>query len=430
MRTKNRSGSAVFVCALGAALGGFGVCYGDDPWQELGGGASATVHALVAHGDDLYVGGAFNSVGGNSSLKKIARWHGTENAWHSIDGGMNNTVRGLAMSAECGLAAGGMFNKAGSASAKRIATCDGGYGPWTALSNGAQGNVLAVAIYNEEIIIGGDFSSPAENIARWDAALGIWRAIEDGLDHKVMCLREHADHLIVGGKFGWAGDVQVRRIACWDGEGQWQPFAPLVEEGVPHPSVRAIEIWQGDIVIGGDWILSHPVGPQEEAQWYVARWSGEEWLAVGGAFNGRIRALADFNGDLFAGGEFTTNADCDAPANHIARFDGRHWHPVDGGVNSTVWALAAYNGQLIVGGDFTNAGGAPASRLARWTPSGGTPGNPPGDLTGNGSVGVPDLLILLGCWGPVVTGCEYADLTGSGAVGVADLLILLANWGP
>ena len=60
------------------------------------------------------------------------------------------------------------------------------------------------------------------------------------------------------------------------------------------------------------------------------------------------------------------------------------------------------------------------------------PGAPaiPGDLDGDGSVGVNDLLILLASWGPCPD-CKDcpADLDGSCSVGVADLLILLANWG-
>ncbi len=53
-----------------------------------------------------------------------------------------------------------------------------------------------------------------------------------------------------------------------------------------------------------------------------------------------------------------------------------------------------------------------------------------GDLDNDGQVGVKDLLILLGSWGP----CENcapcpADLDGTGVVGVSDLLILLGNWG-
>ena len=53
------------------------------------------------------------------------------------------------------------------------------------------------------------------------------------------------------------------------------------------------------------------------------------------------------------------------------------------------------------------------------------------DLNGDGSVGILDLLILLGSWGPCPdppNPCP-ADLNGDGSVGILDLLMLLANWG-
>jgi thiol-disulfide isomerase/thioredoxin len=55
---------------------------------------------------------------------------------------------------------------------------------------------------------------------------------------------------------------------------------------------------------------------------------------------------------------------------------------------------------------------------------------PPFDLDGDGMVAVPDLLILLGSWGPCGD-CEHCpgDLDGDCAVGVSDVLELLANWG-
>ncbi len=53
----------------------------------------------------------------------------------------------------------------------------------------------------------------------------------------------------------------------------------------------------------------------------------------------------------------------------------------------------------------------------------------PADLNDDGSVGVSDLLILLGFWGPCWPVC-LGDLDGDGDVGVKDLLALLANWGP
>ncbi len=51
------------------------------------------------------------------------------------------------------------------------------------------------------------------------------------------------------------------------------------------------------------------------------------------------------------------------------------------------------------------------------------------DLNGDGSVGVKDLLFLLGSWGVCGKGCCLADLDINGNVGVTDLLILLGNWG-
>ncbi len=53
----------------------------------------------------------------------------------------------------------------------------------------------------------------------------------------------------------------------------------------------------------------------------------------------------------------------------------------------------------------------------------------PWDLNDDGSVGVPDLLILLGFWGPCQKVC-FGDFDDSGDVGVKDLLFLLGNWGP
>ncbi len=59
--------------------------------------------------------------------------------------------------------------------------------------------------------------------------------------------------------------------------------------------------------------------------------------------------------------------------------------------------------------------------------------NPGGslDLDGSGDVGVKDLLILLGVWGPCPKkGDCPADFDESGDVGVKDLLFLLGVWGP
>ena len=55
----------------------------------------------------------------------------------------------------------------------------------------------------------------------------------------------------------------------------------------------------------------------------------------------------------------------------------------------------------------------------------------PGDVDGDGTVGIVDFLALLGAWGPCPgppVPCP-ADVDGDLAVGITDLLALLANWG-
>ncbi len=73
--------------------------------------------------------------------------------------------------------------------------------------------------------------------------------------------------------------------------------------------------------------------------------------------------------------------------------------------------------------DELDAGSDPADPIS-------TPNNV-GDVDGDGSVGITDLLALLAAWGPCPVppaGCP-ADIDGDGIVGITDLLSLLGHWG-
>ena len=52
-----------------------------------------------------------------------------------------------------------------------------------------------------------------------------------------------------------------------------------------------------------------------------------------------------------------------------------------------------------------------------------------GDIDGDGTVNLVDMLILLASWGACEPGCCLADLDIDGDVGITDFLILLGNWG-
>jgi len=65
------------------------------------------------------------------------------------------------------------------------------------------------------------------------------------------------------------------------------------------------------------------------------------------------------------GGAFTTAGG--VSANGIAKWDGTQWSALGSGMNAgVVWALTAYNGELIAGGNFTTAGGQVSAYWARW----------------------------------------------------------------
>ena len=66
-------------------------------------------------------------------------------------------------------------------------------------------------------------------------------------------------------------------------------------------------------------------------------------------------ALTVYNGELIAGGRFTTAGG--VTCNYIARWNGATWQPLGAGMNGDVYALTVYNGELIAGGYFTTAGG-------------------------------------------------------------------------
>ncbi len=88
-----------------------------------------------------------------------------------------------------------------------------------------------------------------------------------------------------------------------------------------------------------------------------------------------------------------------------------------------IWIESLTPGDYLLAATRADGGDDPASLALAWWNNGDAP-DVPGDLNGDGIVGVDDLLILLSQWGE----CQACsgDLDGNGTVAVDDLLILLA----
>lgn len=133
-------------------------------------------------------------------------------------------------------------------------------------------------------------------------------------------------------------------------------------------AVRAMASFQGDLYAGG---LFTTAGGASAA--YIARWNGASWSAVGGGMDSDVMALCVFddgNGPaLYVGGTFTMAGTL--PVNRIARWDGNNWSDVAGGVTGgEVRAMTVFDDgagpALFVGGTFSNAGSVSARRIAKW----------------------------------------------------------------
>lgn len=194
----------------------------------------------------------------------------------------------------------------------------------------------------------------------------------------------------------------------------------LPGDGLPglNGTVKSSLVWDDGtgpaLYVGGSFTVAGNILANN-----IAKWNGTSWQALGSGVTatGRIRpfnpispfhdvyALAAYNGQLIAGGSFTTAGG--ARANFIAAWNGVSWQPLGSGMNSIVHSLAVYNGQLIAGGDFTTAGGISANRIAAWN---GSSWQPLGTAIAAGSIRA--LVVYDGC---LVAGGGFDTAGGVGA---------------
>lgn len=110
---------------------------------------------------------------------------------------------------------------------------------------------------------------------------------------------------------------------------------------------------------------------------HIARWNGSTWTSLAGGVNDGVFALLAIDAGtpggpaLYAGGYFTQAGG--RPASRVARWNGSEWSAVGSGLNGAVLALASFQGGIYAGGQFSGPGGSAwgtsLSRLARWNGS-------------------------------------------------------------
>ncbi|UCH85400.1 MAG: hypothetical protein JSW50_06855 [Candidatus Latescibacterota bacterium] len=191
----------------------------------------------------------------------------------------------------------------------------------------------------------------------WDPTFG-----PQGMNDAVYDIVLHGEYVYAGGRFTMAGDLDVGRVARWDGV-SWSDICGGVGQPTGYDAVTALLFHDGVLYVGGVF-----QGAGNTPAMNIARWDGSQWLEMGG-FDGQVHDLEFFDGDIYACGDFYRSGS--TVLNGIARWDGSGWQPMGNGLKvgtdvGTGNSMDTNDTHLYVGGYFTKAGNITAIKTAKW----------------------------------------------------------------
>ena len=362
-------------------------------WFTFGNGSSTNVWSLAVDGRRLYASGNFSALGGGPRTREIAVWEG--DGWHRLgptgEDGTDSTVVSIA-AADGDVYIAGPFRTAGTSTAAGLARWSIGRQSWVSLnrqlatSGGVNGDVRAIALTDDFLYVGGQFTTAGfvktRSLARWSRKTGVWSEFGGGIDvdrsrapfHEpaVYAIAVDGSNVYIGGRFDIAGGKEAYNVARWNGT-EWSGLDEGIginHEGGAYDSVTAVyalAAQDGILYVGGEFTVA---GGSEANR--IARWneSTREWSTVGGGLGGaphgtRVSAIAINGEDLYIGGSFPVAGN--ESVRNIARFDGTTWHRLGSGISSEVLALTiGPDGTLYAGGGFSSAGGRSIENVAAW----------------------------------------------------------------
>lgn len=341
------------------------VTWDGDAWTGSGGGPNGAISTLVwdSTRHKLYVGGMFAEREGERNF--IAVWNGDE--WAALGEGLNWGVASMALDPASGtLYVGGAFDNGGDRSF--LAAWDGE--TWSPIGGGVDGPVKALAwdASGSRLFVAGVFSHVGgvamHGLVCWDGVQ--WSTVGSGMFFVERLLWDDDRGLLyAGGQFETGAGSPGNHIAVWNGTAWAAMGAGLSMSTGPGNGVNvyamALDAATGRLFVGGYFGFAGGV----EAR-YIAAWNGSAWSSLGSGMDAEVRALAwDENGErLFAGGDFFNAGS--APAEHLAVWENDAWSAAGSGTNAVVLSMVtdADRGRLFAAGRFTRAGDEAATIAA------------------------------------------------------------------
>lgn len=266
-------------------------------WSPIGQGADEPVHLLQVYNGELYAAGAFTKIGGKK-IKNFAKWNGKE--WSAVSEDFEASISALLVSGKDLYVAGSIFKVKGSQVEAQIAKWDGQ--SWTVLKK-LPNDPYAIAVFQNELYAGGTFieaGSNKPNLYKWTGKE--WEGVAS-FDGGVANLLATDQQLIVSGYFTTMNRKPMGGVASFDGK-KWS----TVGNGLIHPAPRhqdyvsTFYAMNSQILAGGTIAYL-----EDERSASGAMWDGKNWKKIASGIDGAIVAFAEYKGELYAAGRFSTS---------------------------------------------------------------------------------------------------------------------------
>ncbi|HEX8120064.1 MAG TPA: hypothetical protein VF549_02255 [Solirubrobacteraceae bacterium] len=348
----------------------------DATWAPANG--STAVLALAVSGANLYVGGSFTHLGGqsrNNIAKLSTTGAGAADATWNPDA--DSDVRALATDGTS-VFAGGMFFQMSAAAHPFVAKLPaGGTGAADAAwQPGPDGFVNDLELTSAGLVAAGEFtfvdgfSLERSRLARFaTGGSGAADSWNPNANDVAQAIATSGDDLLVGGMFTSAGASNLLQPAlarlspAGAGDAAWRPILA--------GSVNAILLSDTAVTVGGDFGTFG--GPAELARFSTTPASGDLHSDVTWHPDvpGPVHALARSGDDLFVGGDFSGTFGVGGPTRHgLAKVSAvgagaldATWNPDPQG--GPIDALAVVGSSVFVGGNFFGMGATNVENLAK-----------------------------------------------------------------
>jgi hypothetical protein len=265
-------------------------------WSQLGQGVGGNCRAIaIDSSNNIYAGGSIMTAG-EINVNRIAKWDGS--SWSELSTGLDGVCHAIAIDSSNNVYVGGNFTTAGETNVNNIARWNGTI--WEPLTyslifdfnNGVDGPCYAIAIdINNNVYVGGQFSSVSDgfanmnNIAVWKIASSLnpyWRSLDNGLDDTCLAITLDNNNVYVGGNFTTADGIIVNHIAKWissgsgnstNAGGSWSAIGTGLSGIFSFTTYcNTIAINNNDIYVGGDFTGAGDISSNNFAYWNGSIW--------------------------------------------------------------------------------------------------------------------------------------------------------------